>query len=97
MKDRQDVFEEYCRDVARARRLGKSATVSSTTSEKRDPEKAYRELLKAEVKSTRMIWDDFRRAWKKDRRFFEFGKDDRQREKAFRSYQKELGESKHTR
>ncbi|KAJ9098802.1 hypothetical protein QFC19_006279 [Naganishia cerealis] len=95
MKDRQDVFEEYCRDVARARRLGKSTPASgSAAAEKRDPEKAYRELLKAEVKSTRMLWDDFRRAWKKDRRFFEFGKDDRQREKTFRNYQKELGERK---
>jgi transcription elongation regulator 1 len=60
--------------------------------EKPDPEKEYRELLKAEVKSTRMPWDDFKRAWKKDRRFFAFGRDDRQREKAFRAYQKELGE-----
>lgn len=60
--------------------------------EKRDPEKEYRDLLKAEVKSTRMSWDDFKRAWKKDRRFFAFGRDDRQREKAFRAYQKELGE-----
>ncbi|KAJ9112177.1 hypothetical protein QFC20_002358 [Naganishia adeliensis] len=95
MKDRQDVFEEYCREVARARRLGKSSSSMTTEQqEKRDPEKEYRDLLKAEVKSTRMSWDDFKRAWKKDRRFFAFGRDDRQREKAFRAYQKELGERK---
>lgn len=84
--------------MARARRLGKnlhSAVANGTDSagkEKKDPEKDYKDLLKSEVKSTRMLWDDFRRAWKKDRRFFAFGKDDRQREKAFRTYQRELGE-----
>lgn len=92
MRDRQEVFEEYCREVARARRLGKSSSTIASGVEKRDPEKEYRELLKTEVKSTRMAWEDFKRAWKKDRRFFAFGKDDRQREKAFKAYLKELGE-----
>lgn len=99
---RREVYEEYCREAARARRLGKSVGSSAvdqggsgTSTEettKKDPEKEYQALLKAEVKSTRLLWEDFRRAWKKDRRFFAFGKDDRQREKVFRQYQRELGE-----
>lgn len=108
LKDRQDVYEEYCRDVARARRMAKSRPAAPASrslqhgngngdsedsrGETKDPEKEYRGLLKEHVKSTRTIWDDFRKQWKKDRRFFGFGKDDRQREKVFRGYLVELGE-----
>jgi len=45
------------------------------------------------VKSTRTSWSDFRRQWKKDRRFYGWGRDDREREKRFREFLKELGES----
>jgi hypothetical protein len=38
-------------------------------------------------------WTDFRRQWKKDRRFYGWGRDDREREKRFREFLKELGES----
>ncbi|KAN0060809.1 hypothetical protein ACQY0O_007468 [Thecaphora frezii] len=54
----------------------------------------FRQLLEAEVKSTRTRFDDFRKAWKKDRRFFDFGRDDREREKVFKQWLKELGERK---
>ncbi|SPO41458.1 uncharacterized protein PSFLO_06940 [Pseudozyma flocculosa] len=54
----------------------------------------YRQLLESEVKSTRTRFDDFRKAWRKDRRFFEFGRDDRERERAFKSWLQELGERK---
>ena len=50
-------------------------------------------LLKDEVKSTRTSWTDFRRKWKKDRRFYGWA-GEREREKAFREWLKELGESK---
>jgi GrpB-like predicted nucleotidyltransferase (UPF0157 family) len=50
-------------------------------------------LLKDEVKSTRASWTDFRRTWKKDRRFYAWGRDDKERERAFRDYLKALGES----
>ena len=115
-KLRQEVYEDYCREVARNRRLGKTKPVgsgsgsssaqqaanasgpgggaTSTTSGKKDPEREYKSLLRAEVKSTRAIWDDFRRAWRKDRRFFDFGKDDKQRERVFRDHLRELGERK---
>lgn len=63
-------------------------TVKADTFEK------YRALLEKEVTSTRTRWEDFRKYWKKDRRFFEYGRSDRERERAFRSWLKDLGESK---
>lgn len=48
----------------------------------------------SEVKSTRTHWEDFRQKFKKDSRFREFGRDDREREKAFRAWLRELGEIK---
>ena len=49
--------------------------------------------MREEVKSTRTSWTDFRRTWKKERRFYGWGRDDREREKRFREYLKELGNS----
>jgi hypothetical protein len=57
-----------------------------------NPEEEFEKLLKDEVKSTRASWTDFRRTWKKDRRFYGWGRDDREREKRFREFLKELGE-----
>ena len=58
-----------------------------------NPKEEFDSLLREEVKSTRTVWSDFRRAWKKDRRFYGWGRDDREREKRFKEYLKELGES----
>jgi transcription elongation regulator 1 len=65
--------------------------MSKEEEKKRDRE-GYDALLRAEASSTRETWEDFRRKWKKDRRFFAFGRDDREREKVFRSWLKDLGE-----
>lgn len=59
------------------------------------PKEAFERLLREEVKSTRTSWTELRRAWKKDRRFWGWGRDDREREKRFRDYLKELGESQY--
>ncbi|KAK8864295.1 hypothetical protein IAR55_001541 [Kwoniella newhampshirensis] len=94
-KDRRDVYEEYCRDVGRARRLNKAVPgAAATESKKADPERDYKALLREDVTSTRTRWDDFRRKWKKDRRFYAFGRDDHQREKVFKTHLRELGERK---
>ncbi|WWD17407.1 hypothetical protein CI109_101848 [Kwoniella shandongensis] len=94
-KDRRDVYEEYCRDVGRARRLNKATPgAGGADSKKADPERDYKALLREEVTSTRTRWDDFRRKWKKDRRFYGFGRDDHQREKVFKTHLRELGERK---
>jgi transcription elongation regulator 1 len=96
-KDRREVYEEYCRDVGRARRLNKTSTsVATSASQKADPEKEYKTLLREEVTSTRTRWDDFRKKWKKDRRFYAFGRDDREREKVFKTHLKEVGEREYT-
>lgn len=71
-----------------------SEPAMSKEEEKKRAREAYGALLGAEVSSTRTTWDEFRRKWKKDRRFFAFGRDDREREKVFRSWLKDLGERK---
>lgn len=87
---RRDTFDEYCRERVRELR-------SKAVKEQNDvanPKDAFERLLKEEVKSTRTSWTDFRRTWKKDRRFYGWGRDDREREKRFRDFLKDLGESK---
>ncbi|KAI0053625.1 HSP90-domain-containing protein [Auriscalpium vulgare] len=85
---RREAFDEYCRERARELRA------SRVKKEKEDPKEEFERLLTEEVKSTRTSWTDFRRTWKKDRRFYGWGRDDREREKRFRDYIKELGEKK---
>lgn len=89
MKERRDVYEDYCRTAGRAKR-----TTKAPEKAKVDHEKEYRTLMREEVTSTRTRFDDFRRKWKKDRRFYGFGRDDREREKAFKVHLRELGERK---
>lgn len=86
---RRDAFDEYCRD--RARELRQSTVKREKAAA--DPREEFERLLNEEVKSTRSSWTDFRRAWKKDRRFYGWGRDDREREKKFREFIKDLGES----
>jgi hypothetical protein len=59
-----------------------------------DPKEEFDRLLRDEVKSTRSSWNDFRKSWKKERRFYGWGRDDKEREKRFRDYLKELGNSR---
>ncbi|KAG1820201.1 Hsp90 protein-domain-containing protein [Suillus subaureus] len=87
---RRDAFDEYCRDRARELR---QQNVKKEKAEA-NPKEEYERLLSQEVKSTRTSWSDFRRTWKKDRRFYGWGRDDREREKRFKEYLKELGERK---
>jgi transcription elongation regulator 1 len=86
---RREAFDEYCRD--RARELREQSVKEQK--ETANPKDAFERLLKEEVKSTRTSWTEWRRTWKKDRRFYGWGRDDREREKRFREYLKELGES----
>ncbi|KAF8595141.1 hypothetical protein BDV93DRAFT_611572, partial [Ceratobasidium sp. AG-I] len=86
--ERKSIFDDWCKE--RARSLRKNKTKEATTT----PESAYEGLLQAEVKSTRTTWDDFRRKWRKDRRYYGYGRDDKEREKKFRAWLVELGEVK---
>ncbi|KAG8830615.1 hypothetical protein FRC17_004622 [Serendipita sp. 399] len=85
----RDIFEEYCKEVIKERRKAKSEETTGKT-----PLDAYQELLQATVTSTRTTYTQFRQQVKKDRRFYSFGRDEKEREKVFRSFQKELGEQK---
>ncbi|KAH9449914.1 hypothetical protein Pst134EA_026625 [Puccinia striiformis f. sp. tritici] len=59
-----------------------------------DPSQAYRSLLIEFVTSTRTLYEDFRNKHKKDPRFKNFGRDERERERAFKNWLQELGEQK---
>jgi len=95
---RREVFDEYCREKMREKRKNTAAAStepgSSTTKDKETLRTAFQELLRTTATSTRLTWDEWRKEHRKDRRFFEFGRDDREREKAFRSWLRELGEKK---
>jgi hypothetical protein len=84
---RREAFDDYCRERARELRQ------TQVKKEKEDPKEEFERLLHEEVTSTRTSWTDFRRQWKKDRRFYGWGRDEREREKRFRDFLKELGES----
>lgn len=93
-KDRREVYEEHCRDVGRARRLNKGSAAVAESSKKVDPEREFKALMREEVTSTRARWDEFKRKWRKDKRFYSYGRDDREREKGFKTHLRELGERK---
>ncbi|KAI8449772.1 hypothetical protein BY996DRAFT_7447169 [Phakopsora pachyrhizi] len=88
MKERRDLFDEFCKEKIRQQRAAKQSAP------KVDPPQAYRSLLVEFVTSTRTLWDEFKSKHKKDPRFRNFGRDDREREKVFKSWLKELGELK---
>lgn len=107
LKDRQDAFNDWCRDRLREKRQMKSKAAATATSSSHalegssslsesstSPQEAYAKLLHAEVKSTRARFEDFKKDFKKDRRFYGFGRDDREREKRFKTHLRELGEQK---
>lgn len=106
LSDRHAAFNEYCLEKSRSIRAAKqqasssAATTdgasSSTSDSKAKTKEAYEGLLKDELKSTRTTWDEFRRKWKKDRRFFGFGRDDKEREKIFKEWRNTLGEREPT-
>ncbi|KAG8773746.1 hypothetical protein FRB91_008223 [Serendipita sp. 411] len=85
----QDMFEEYCKAVIKERRQAKVEDKAEKT-----PLEAFQELLRTTVTSTRTTYTQFRQQVKKDRRFYSFGRDEKDREKAFRAFLKELGEEK---
>lgn len=90
---RREAFDEYCRDTVRAQRLAKAAAVKEQALATGDKDKdAYYQLLKDEVSSTRTSWTEFRKKWKKDRRFFGWSGEN-EREKVFREWLKDLASS----
>ncbi|GAA6039894.1 hypothetical protein JCM8097_006787 [Rhodosporidiobolus ruineniae] len=91
-RDRRDIFEEFCKEKIREQRAAKKKLAES--GKKVDPLTAYRALLTSSVTSTRTHFSDFKRAHAKDARFREFGKTEGDREKEFKKFLRELGETK---
>lgn len=87
---RREAFDEYCRD--RSRELRSAAVKKDKAAS--DPKEEFERLLREQVTSTRASWSDFRRAWKKNRQFYSWGRDDYDREKRFKAFLRELGEKK---
>lgn len=75
-----DLFEDYCRERLKEQRASQNASSSTAQS----PLDAYKGLLKDTVVSTRMTYTQFRQQVKKDRRFYSYGRDEKEREKVFR-------------
>jgi hypothetical protein len=64
--------------------MAKPEASAPAAAAKADPERDYRALMREVVTSTRTRFDDFKRKNKKDRRFYSYGRDDREREKSFK-------------
>ncbi|TDL15870.1 hypothetical protein BD410DRAFT_808577 [Rickenella mellea] len=64
--------------------------VASQKAESADPKDEFERLPREEVKSTRTVWSDWWKTWKKDRRFYGRGRDHRESEKKFWEWTKEL-------
>lgn len=117
LKDRQEGFNDWCKNRLREKReekvrakneagkekerdqkgkgdsKGKEKSKESGNGSGSSGEEAFKALLKKEVVSTRMTWEEFKKKFRKERDFFGFGRDDKVREKRFRDWLRELGES----
>ncbi|SAM83226.1 uncharacterized protein UBRO_05265 [Ustilago bromivora] len=105
-REREDVFNEWCKLRIREKRAAKAAAASassqpasSSKSTGADPlskpaEEAFRALLKNQVRSTRTKYADFKAAFARDARFSSYGKGEGDREKLFKTHLIELGEQK---
>uniref|UniRef100_V5F252 WW domain-containing protein n=2 Tax=Kalmanozyma brasiliensis (strain GHG001) TaxID=1365824 RepID=V5F252_KALBG len=101
-RDREDVFNEWCKLRIREKRAARSAAASSTTTAspsrapRADPpsaESTFLALLRAEVRSTRTKYPDFKAAFSRDPRFTSYSRD-ADRERLFKRHLFELGEEK---
>lgn len=107
---RKEVFDEYCKIRIREMREEKTRLASasssgipttlptSTTTKTEDDSStltSYKSFLRAVVTSTRTTFTEFKRIYRKDRRFYSFGRDERERERVFREWLRELGESEY--
>ncbi|SCZ93800.1 BZ3500_MvSof-1268-A1-R1_Chr6-3g08893 [Microbotryum saponariae] len=94
LKDRRDLFEEFCKEKLREIRAAKAKAAAEGSLPKLDPLTSYRELLETAVTSTRTHYSDFKRRYHKDPRFRNFGKTEGEKEKVFKQWLRDLGEKK---
>ncbi|TKY84502.1 hypothetical protein EX895_006403 [Sporisorium graminicola] len=103
-REREDAFNEWCKLRIREKRAAKTAAATNTSSSSSqtfvtDPvsptaKSALLALLRAEVRSTRTKFSDFRGAFSRDPRFTAYGRSDVDREKLFKKHLVQLGEEK---
>ncbi|GAA5855256.1 hypothetical protein JCM8547_009005 [Rhodosporidiobolus lusitaniae] len=91
-RDRRDIFDEFCKQKIREQRAAKKKAAEAGI--KIDPLTAFRALLTTSVTSTRTHFSDFKRSHQKDPRYREFGKTEGDKEKEFKKFLRELGETK---
>ncbi|KTW25745.1 hypothetical protein T552_03358 [Pneumocystis carinii B80] len=83
MKGRKDLFEEFCRE--RIAQQKKEIELRP----KRDPKISFITLLQI-PQTSKMYWHEFRRKFKKEQEYKDFGMNDKEREKLFRAYQEQM-------
>jgi transcription elongation regulator 1 len=80
----RDIFEEYCKEVLKERRTAKGLSAEDAGVGTGAGHDGYRKLLKETVISTRTTYTEFRQKVKKERRFYSYGRDEKEREREFR-------------
>lgn len=85
----RDIFEEYCKEILKERKAAKESSTGSAdrvgSGSGQSAHDGYRKLLKETVTSTRTTYTEFRQKVKKERRFYSYGRDEKEREREFRS------------
>ncbi|CCJ31106.1 unnamed protein product, partial [Pneumocystis jirovecii] len=80
MKERKELFEAFCKEsVAQQKKEAESKP-------KRNPKISFIALLQ-DPQTPNMYWHEFRRKFRKEQEYKEFGLNDKEREKLFRAYQ----------
>ncbi|KAG5438510.1 hypothetical protein PCANB_002614 [Pneumocystis canis] len=83
VKERKELFEEFCKEfIAQQKKEAKSRP-------KRDPKISFITLLQ-NPQTPNMYWHEFRRKFKKEQEYKDFGLNDKEREKLFRAYQEQM-------
>ena len=97
-RDREDIFNEWCKLRLREKRAAKAASSSSSaskpTSGKASAEANFLSLLRNQVRSTRTKFSDLQTAFSHHPHFAAYGRSDADRERLFKQHLIELGETK---
>ncbi|KAG4305257.1 hypothetical protein PORY_001427 [Pneumocystis oryctolagi] len=83
MKERKELFQTFCKEfIAQQKKEAESRP-------KRNPKISFITLLQ-DPRTPNMYWHEFRRKFKKEQEYKEFGLNDKEREKLFRAYQEQM-------
>ncbi|KAG5519453.1 hypothetical protein PMAC_002080 [Pneumocystis sp. 'macacae'] len=83
MKERKELFEVFCKEsIVEQRKEAESRP-------KRDPKISFITLLQ-DPRTPNMYWHEFRRKFKKEQEYKDYGLNDKEREKLFREYKEQM-------